>query len=54
MSRAGVFKWHKRFSEGLAEIDDDKHPGRRTNTSKTNENIDRINDIFRNNLRISI
>ena len=34
MSRSRVFEWHKRFSEGREEVEDDEHPGR-PSTSKT-------------------
>ena len=27
MSRSRVFEWHKRFSEGREEVEDDEHPG---------------------------
>jgi hypothetical protein len=29
MSRARVFEWHKRFSEGRESVKDDDRPGRR-------------------------
>lgn len=53
MSRTRVFEWHKRFSEGREEVDDDEHPGR-PSTSKTDENIEKVNEIVRNDRRLSI
>ena len=35
VSRALVFKWHKRFSEGRDNLQDDKRPGRPTSIMST-------------------
>ena len=53
MSRSRVFEWHKRFSEGREEVEDDQHPGH-PSTSKTEENIQKINEIFRKDRRLSV
>jgi len=53
MSRTRVFEWHKRFSKGREEVDDDEHPGR-PSTSKTDENIEKVNEIVRNGRQLSI
>jgi hypothetical protein len=41
-----VFVWHKRFMQGKEDIEDDERPGR-PSTSKTEENIEKIREIFR-------
>ena len=38
ISRSRVFEWHKRFSEGREEVEDDYHPDHHS-TLKTNQNI---------------
>ena len=53
VSHIRVFEWHKRFNEGWEEVDDDEHPGR-PNTLKTNENIEKVNEIVRNDQRLGI
>lgn len=52
MLRTLVFKWHKRFSEGREEVDD-KLSGN-PSTSKTGENIEKVNNIFWNDKHLSI
>jgi hypothetical protein len=46
MSRARVFEWHKIFSDGREDVEDDERPGRPC-TSKTNENVEKIEQIVR-------
>ena len=41
MSRARVFEWHKRFSEGRESVKDDDRPGR-PRTAVTDENIEKV------------
>lgn len=53
MSRARVFEWHKRFSEGREEVEDDERPGRPVSV-KTEENAQKINEIVRKDRRLSI
>ncbi|VVC27913.1 Hypothetical protein CINCED_3A014477 [Cinara cedri] len=53
MSRTRVFKWHKRFKDGREEVEDYEHPGRPC-TSKSDENVDKIDKIVRNDRRLSI
>jgi hypothetical protein len=53
MSRACVFEWHKRFSDGHEDVKYDEHPGRPC-TSKTNENVGKIELIVRTDRRLSI
>jgi hypothetical protein len=43
MSRARVFEWHKRFSEGRESVKDDDRPGR-PRTAVTDDNIEKVPD----------
>jgi hypothetical protein len=40
ISRARLFEWHKRFSDGREDVEDDERP-RRPCTSKTNKNVEK-------------
>jgi hypothetical protein len=42
MSRARVFEWHKRFSEGRSVKDDDRPD--RSRTAVTDDNIEKVQD----------
>jgi len=54
LSRTQVFEWFKRFKEGREEeIRDDQHPSH-SSTSKTDANIEKAGEIFRQNCRLSI
>ena len=53
MSRARVFEWHKRFCEGREDVEDDERSGRPC-TSKTDENVQKVEEIVRNDRRLSI
>ena len=53
MSRSRVFEWHKRFSVGLEEIEDDEHP-RHPSTSKTDQNFQKISEIVGKHSRLSV
>nr|CAH7752029.1 unnamed protein product [Callosobruchus chinensis] len=44
MSRTRVFEWHKRFSEGREEVEDDERTGRPV-TSRIEENIKKISPV---------
>jgi len=44
MSRARVFEWHKRFSEGRESLKDDDRPGHPC-TAVTNDNIKKVQDV---------
>jgi len=46
LSRARILEWHKRFCGGRENVEDDDRPGRPT-TSLTNENIEKIDQIIR-------
>ncbi|KAL4131731.1 hypothetical protein QTP88_009004 [Uroleucon formosanum] len=53
LSRARVFEWHKRFCSGREDVEDDDRSGRPT-TSSTNENVEKIDKIIRQDRRLSI
>jgi transposase len=53
MSRPRVFEWHKRFREGREEVEDKQRVGRPC-SSKTDDKILKINEIVRNDRRLSI
>ena len=46
MSPTHAFEWHKRFKEGQEEVDDDPRSGR-PSTSRTADNIERVNQMVR-------
>lgn len=53
LSRTRVFEWHKRFKEGREDVEDDPRPGR-PSTSKTDDNIEKIGSLIRQDRRLSI
>ncbi|XP_025420797.1 protein GVQW3-like [Sipha flava] len=53
LSRPRVFEWHKRFREGREEVEDNQRVGRPC-SSKTNDNISKINEIVRKDRCLSI
>ncbi|XP_050538772.1 protein GVQW3-like [Daktulosphaira vitifoliae] len=53
LSRACVFEWHKRFCNGIEDVEDDDRSGRPT-TCSTNENVEKIDKIIRQDRRLSV
>ena len=53
LSRARVFEWYKRFSEGRESTEDDQRPGRPVSVS-TPQTVTKINEIVRGDRRMSI
>lgn len=53
MSRAQVFKWHKRFSTGHEDFGDDPNSGR-PSTSRTEANIEKVKELIRSDRRLTI
>ncbi|KAJ8940841.1 hypothetical protein NQ318_005287 [Aromia moschata] len=53
LSRTQVFEWFKRFKEGRETTEDDPRPGR-PSSSKTDENIEEIGKLIREDRRLSI
>ncbi|UYV80087.1 hypothetical protein LAZ67_18001644, partial [Cordylochernes scorpioides] len=50
LSHTQVFKWLKRFKEGPEPTEDDSRPGR-SSTSTTNDNIEKISKLIREERR---
>jgi hypothetical protein len=53
LSQARVFEWHIRFLGGKEDVEDDERPGRPV-TMKTDENVDKVRTLVRNDRRLSI
>ncbi|GFY05525.1 protein GVQW3 [Trichonephila clavipes] len=53
LSRARVFEWCKRFSQGRESTEDDQRPGRPVTVSSP-ETVTKINQIVRSDHRMSI
>jgi len=53
LSRARVFEWYKRFSEGRESTEDDQRPGRPVSVS-TPQTVTKINEIVRGDRRMGI
>jgi hypothetical protein len=51
--RARVFEWYRRFLGGREDVVDDERP-RRPVTMKTDENVDKVRTLIRNDRRLSI
>jgi hypothetical protein len=52
-SRARVFEWHRRFLGGREDVEDDERCGRPV-TMKTDENVDKVRTLVRNDHCLSI
>jgi hypothetical protein len=46
MKKKQVYKWHKGFRDGRANVNDDPHSGR-PSTSTNNENMERVGNVVR-------
>ena len=53
MSRPRVFEWHKRFASGRKTAEDDPKSGRPSST-RTNHDVDRVNELVRSNRRLTV
>ena len=53
MSRTRVYEWHKRFTSGRDDVEDDPKPGRPT-TSRNDENIQKVNELVRSDRRMTV
>jgi hypothetical protein len=53
VSQVRVFEWHRRFLRGREDAEDDKRLGRPV-TMKTEENVDKVRILVRNDRRLSI
>ena len=52
LSRAQVFRWHKSFLEGQEQVEDEPHAGRQT--SKTDDNVERVRSLVRSDRRLTL
>jgi DNA-directed RNA polymerase sigma subunit (sigma70/sigma32) len=53
LSWARVFEWHRRFLGGREDVEDDEQLGRPV-TMKTDENVDKVRTLVRNDRHLSI
>ena len=53
MKKTAVYKWVKRFSEGRGSVTDKESSGRAV-TSRTEENVEKVLQIFRENRRLTV
>ncbi|GFX38152.1 protein GVQW3 [Trichonephila clavipes] len=53
LSRARVFKWHKRFSVGRNSVEEDERAGRPKSVI-TDQNISKVHDVIRGDRRLNI
>ena len=54
MSRARLFEWHKRFfTSGCEDVEDDPK-SRRPSTTKTADNIGKVNELVRSDRRLTV
>ena len=53
MKKTAVYKWVKCFSEGRESVTDEERSGRPA-TSRTEENVAKIRQIVRENLRMTV
>jgi transposase len=51
--KTSVYKWLKRFSDGRERVTDEERSGQPA-TSRTKENIAKIRQILRENLRLTV
>ena len=53
LSRSQVFKWYKAFSEGCESIKDEPH-SERPSTSKTDNNVEKVQALVRSDRRLTV
>ena len=53
MSRSRIFEWHKRFKEGREDVEDDSRSGR-PSTSRTADNVERVEQMVRGDCRLTV
>jgi len=53
MGKTTFYEWFKRFKEGREDVEDDQRSGRPT-TSNTEDNVEKIAKIIRNDRRLSV
>jgi hypothetical protein len=53
MKNLSVFEWHKRFKERREDVKDDKITGRQK-THRTDENVEKVWQLFRSDRRLNL
>lgn len=53
LKRSTLYKWFKRFQGGQEDVEDDPRPGR-PQTSKTDENIEKIGVMIRSDRKLTL
>ncbi|XP_066150300.1 protein GVQW3-like [Euwallacea fornicatus] len=53
LKKTVVYQWHERFKSGRESIEDDERSGK-PSTSKTDENIDKVEEMLVNNHKYTI
>lgn len=53
MCRTQTYEWWKRFREVRTSVDDDPRSGR-PSTSKTDDNVAKVREVFRTNRRLTV
>ena len=53
MSRARVFEWNRRFTEGEEDVENKPRPGR-PSSSKTDENVEAVRQTVRGDRRLTV
>ena len=53
MSKTRLFEWHRRFKEGIEEVEDDHRSGR-TSTSRTDDNVEPVRRKVRGDCRLTV
>ena len=53
MKKTSVYEWYKRFQDGREDVEDDERCGR-PNTSITDENVKKVEEMIMNDRRITI
>ena len=53
MSRTPLFEWHRRFKEGIEEVEDD-YRSWRPSTSRTDKNVERVRQKVWSDRRLTV
>ena len=53
MSRSSVFRWHKKFQEGKADLKDAPRPGK-PKSAATKANVAAVADLIKYDTRLSV
>ena len=53
MKKSSVFEWHRRFKEGLEDVQDDSGIGQ-PKSHRTDANVDRVRTLVRSDRRLGV